>query len=212
MGGFWNALGQVGEGLAQGVAKKTPLGQGIYSGVQGYLDSRSAPPNVSPDAMMDMGVASQNAPDAGTYARYNSPTTPGVATPVNPGGTGDVGAPAQAPWSPPSTTPAPQVTSDPGSDQSMAAGGNQSQWNQSGNGGGGALAAGAKIALGLKGGAIITEPTLARIGEHGPEAVVPLTPRATNKMQPDLLEGHITAPKVPGVRYSRYKSFAHQTY
>jgi hypothetical protein len=59
----------------------------------------------------------------------------------------------------------------------------------------------------LAGGSVITEPTLARIGERGPEAVVPLTPRPSNKMQPDLLEAHGTAPKVPGVKYSRYKSF-----
>ena len=61
--------------------------------------------------------------------------------------------------------------------------------------------------MGLGGGGIVTKPTLARIGERGPEAVVPLTPRPGNKLQPDLLEGHVTAPKVPGVRYSRYKSF-----
>jgi hypothetical protein len=59
----------------------------------------------------------------------------------------------------------------------------------------------------LGGGGIITKPTLARIGEKGPEAVVPLTPRPGNKMQPDLLEGRLSNPAVPGVKYSRYKSF-----
>ena len=56
-------------------------------------------------------------------------------------------------------------------------------------------------------GQIVTKPTFARIGEHGPEAVVPLTPRAGNHLQPDILEGHVSGPKVPGVRYSRYRGF-----
>ena len=181
MGGFWNTLGQVGEGVLQGAAKKTPIGQAVYNGVQGYLDNKSQPPAASTDDMNALGLTSPNAPPAGTYARYNSPSTPGVATPVNPQVTGDVGAPAQAPWSPPPVTPAPQVTQDPGSQSGI---GNQSQWNgnSGGSNGGGALgsvlSAGAKVALGLKGGSIVTQPTLARIGEHGPEAVVPLTPRA----------------------------------
>ena len=64
----------------------------------------------------------------------------------------------------------------------------------------------AELAL-LGGGGIVTKPTLARIGERGPEAVVPLTPRPGNKMQPDVLEGRIAAPRVPGVHYARYKSF-----
>lgn len=56
----------------------------------------------------------------------------------------------------------------------------------------------------LEKGAIITQPSLVRLAEHGqPEAVVPLTPRAGNKMQPDLLEGHVAPPKPQGVNYSR---------
>ena len=54
-------------------------------------------------------------------------------------------------------------------------------------------------------GTVVTRPTIAKLGEEGPEAVVPLTPRAGNKMQPDLLEGRIAEPSVPGIRYSRYK-------
>lgn len=68
------------------------------------------------------------------------------------------------------------------------------------------MAADAAI-VGFKQGAIVTKPTIARIGEKGPEAVIPLTPRAGNKMQPDIMEGHISAPRVPGIKYSRYRSF-----
>ena len=56
-------------------------------------------------------------------------------------------------------------------------------------------------------GKIVTRPMIARIGENGPEAVVPLTPRAGNHMQPDIMEGHITPPKTPGIRYSRYTGY-----
>ena len=59
----------------------------------------------------------------------------------------------------------------------------------------------------LAGGKLITSPVVARLGESGPEAVVPLTPRPGNKLQPDLLEGHVGAPRVPGVQYSRYRRF-----
>ncbi len=83
--------------------------------------------------------------------------------------------------------------------------GNQSQWSQDpqSHGGGGGLAA----IAGLAHGAIVTSPTIARIGESGPEAVVPLTPRAGNRLQPDLLEGHVVPKGVPGMRLSRYRSF-----
>jgi hypothetical protein len=57
-------------------------------------------------------------------------------------------------------------------------------------------------------GTIVTKPTIAKLAEHGePEAVIPLTPRPANKMQPDILEGRISEPKVPGVRYQRYKGY-----
>jgi hypothetical protein len=210
MGGFWNTLGQVGQGLAQGIAKKSPLGQAVYGGVQNYMDKKSQPPTVGLDDMESLGITAPNTPTAGAYARYNSPSTPGVATPVNPQVTGDVGAPAQSPYAPPAVTPL-SVTQQPG-DETGSQIGNQSQWNQPSGSGqspvGNVIQAGLTKALGLKGGAIITQPTLARIGEHGPEAVVPLTPRAGNKLQPDLLEGHITPAKVPGVRYSRYRSYS----
>ena len=58
-----------------------------------------------------------------------------------------------------------------------------------------------------RGGTVVSQPMIAKLGEHGPEAVIPLNARAQNRMQPDMLEGHITAPKVPGVRYSRYRTF-----
>lgn len=59
----------------------------------------------------------------------------------------------------------------------------------------------------LAGGSLVTKPTIAKIGEKGPEAVIPLNPRAGNKMQPDVLEGHVSAPRVPGLHFSRYRTF-----
>jgi hypothetical protein len=35
-------------------------------------------------------------------------------------------------------------------------------------------------------GRIVTQPTLAKLGESGPEAVIPLTPRPENHFQPDI--------------------------
>lgn len=59
----------------------------------------------------------------------------------------------------------------------------------------------------LASGTVVNKPIIAKLGEGGPEAVVPLTPRAGNKMQPDILEGRVPAPRVPGVHYSRYKGY-----
>ena len=55
------------------------------------------------------------------------------------------------------------------------------------------------------GGKVVTQPSIVKLNKG--EAVVPLTPRPNNKLQPDLLEGHLAAPKVPMVNYSRYKSY-----
>lgn len=75
--------------------------------------------------------------------------------------------------------------------------------------GGGVLGSGADpdVSDTYASGSIVTRPTKALIGERGPEMVVPLTPRSQNRIQPDVFEGHITPPKVPGMRYSRYKSY-----
>ena len=171
-----------GSGYLQGLAQSSPLGNAVYNAF-------NAPQQ----------------PTAGPYARYQSPSN--AMTPM----------PAPPP-------PAPPV------DTSMSG----SQWGASapksgllgnvakavhpgatGDAADGIADAGADAAADsvavdaalLAGGGIITKPTLARIGEKGPEAVVPLTPRPGNKMQPDLLEGHMGMPHVPGVKYSRYKSF-----
>lgn len=131
--------------------------------------------------------ASQNSPIANSIiARYRRNMNP---DPNAMSGQQMVDAMNQNPVPQPTLQP-PKIGQNP--EQPDPQIGNQNQWNQP---------------QPMKGGAIVTQPTIAKIGEAGPEAVVPLTPRASNKMQPDLLEGHITAPKVPGVRYSRYKSF-----
>ncbi len=60
-------------------------------------------------------------------------------------------------------------------------------------------------------GVLVTKPTIARVGEHGPEAIVPLNNKMGNHVRPDLLEGHLGAPKVPGMRYQKQKSFTSPT-
>lgn len=57
----------------------------------------------------------------------------------------------------------------------------------------------------MAGGKIVTNPSIVSL-EKG-DSVIPLTPRAGNKFQPDLLEGHLAAPKPQGMQYSRYKSY-----
>lgn len=75
-------------------------------------------------------------------------------------------------------------------------------------------------------GGMAAEPMIAKVGEAGPEmaggriisspsivalkkgeSVVPLTPHASNKLQPDLIEGHVAAPNPQGIHYSRYKAY-----
>jgi hypothetical protein len=57
----------------------------------------------------------------------------------------------------------------------------------------------------IAGGRVVTQPSLVKLNKG--EAVIPLTPRPQNKLQPDLLEGHLAAPKVPGLQFARYKSY-----
>lgn len=57
----------------------------------------------------------------------------------------------------------------------------------------------------MAGGKLVTNPSIVRLAKG--DTVVPLTPRPNNKLQPDLLEGHLAAPKPQGLQYSRYKSY-----
>ncbi len=57
----------------------------------------------------------------------------------------------------------------------------------------------------MAGGKIVSSPSIVSLNKG--DSVIPLTPRPGNKFQPDLLEGHIAPPKVPGIQYSRYKSY-----
>ena len=54
----------------------------------------------------------------------------------------------------------------------------------------------------LGAGKLVTKPTIARVGEKGPEAIIPLTPRAGNKLSPDLLKDFPS-----GIPHPRYRSF-----
>lgn len=57
----------------------------------------------------------------------------------------------------------------------------------------------------VAGGRIVTSPSIVKLQKG--EAVVPLTPRPGNKLQPDLLEGHITAMKPQGESFSRFQRY-----
>jgi hypothetical protein len=61
-------------------------------------------------------------------------------------------------------------------------------------------------------GVLVTKPIIARVGENGPEAIVPLNNNAGNKVRPDLLEGHLAPPHVPGMRYQKFKGYKNPAY
>lgn len=54
-------------------------------------------------------------------------------------------------------------------------------------------------------GKIISSPSIVALNKG--DTVVPLTPHANNKMQPDLLEGHVAAPKPSGEQFSRFQRY-----
>jgi hypothetical protein len=167
MGGFAGALGQIGTGIAQNAANRSPVFRALY---QRYLSGRN--PTGTPQMANKPGYG-QVANTAGWT--INGQPLGDNAPAQGPGAMGQIPGPTGPPGADPMAT-------DVGSD--MGSGIPQ-----------------------LAGGTLITKPTIAKIGEAGPEAVVPLTPRPGNKMQPDIIEGRVAAPRVPGVHYSRYKSF-----
>lgn len=69
-------------------------------------------------------------------------------------------------------------------------------------------------------GQIVTQPMVARLGDKInpatgktiPEAVVPLNNSPHNHVNPELLEGHLSPPKLAGMKYSRYKGFSSPAY
>ena len=61
-------------------------------------------------------------------------------------------------------------------------------------------------------GILVTKPIIARVGESGPEAIVPLNNQPGNKVRPDLLEGHLAPPHMPGVRYQKFKGYVNPAY
>jgi hypothetical protein len=53
------------------------------------------------------------------------------------------------------------------------------------------------VAKFIEDGGIVTEPTLAVVGEAGPEAVVPLSDNPDAKLRPGFIEKSVNAPKLP---------------
>lgn len=56
-----------------------------------------------------------------------------------------------------------------------------------------------------QGDTLVHTPTIARIA--GGTQVIPFKPSATNKLQPDVLEGKVNPPKVPGMSLARYRGY-----
>lgn len=114
------------------------------------------------------------------------------------------GHPAQAPVSDPSQSPDPF---DGSVDPSQAASsGPQEQEMAGGNSPNG------PPIESYGGGKLVTQPTVARLGESGPEMVIPLNGKPGNHTRPDLLEGHLAPPQIKGMRYQRYRAFANKAY
>ncbi len=61
-------------------------------------------------------------------------------------------------------------------------------------------------------GKLVTHPIIARVGEKGPEAIIPLNNAPGNHVRPDMLQGHLAPPKVPGMRYQKFKGYVNPTY
>lgn len=188
---FWSDLG---ENILDNAAAKSPLARALVNRYRSSPDSSQGqfvgPPAIRPDG------SPQNAPEDPTQQPpYNDPSaTPGTGVPPAFGNLAAPGAGQQSSLA----NVLPQEAQMYGSQW------NQGQPQQQGSG---AVINALLGKINAAQGTLVTSPTIARIGEKGPEAVVPLTPRPGNKMQPDILEGHVSAPRVPGVRYSRYRTF-----
>lgn len=104
-----------------------------------------------------------------------------------------------------SDTPAPDNLASPPNqampdqpDNSIQESAALSPWRQPQSHSGASVAGALLPMIGAEQGTVVTEPTIAKVGENGPEMVVPLNPRAGNHLQPDILQG-------------RYKSTARQS-
>lgn len=185
MGGFWSTLGQVGEGIGQGMeqnaARKSPIFNGLYSA---YNSNRI---NNSMNQFRDLNVADPTGQTNGIDTWDGSqPAQIGTDSPL-----------MSESIPPPAPTPAPNPNSIP--DSPLA---NHGQSNNES-----VLSRVLPVLLNAAEGTVVTKPTIAKLGEKEPEMVVPLHSKAANRIQPDILEGRISPPRVPGVHYSRYRSF-----
>lgn len=183
MGGIGGFLSDLGQAEFQRIGQRSPIGKALYNRYKPNAPGTGipeGPPPINPDGSPD--TSGQDAMQGANQAA----------------GLGDLSKP-NAGMSASMDNTMPDAAS-------MAT---MSPWNQpSQSNGRGALGGLASMAMmGAAKGTIVTKPTIARIGESGPEAVVPLTPRPGNHLNPDILEGHVSEPKVPGVRYSRYKTY-----
>jgi hypothetical protein len=186
MGGFLGALRAVGEGIASQSTLGTAIAENLDPSFQPAQQNQQGLLGAAGRYMRNRRNA-QDSPNA--PSNYDA-DVPGVV-PAHLTDPSDPNDPNRYMGQPPLEGP------DPGQ---VAA---SSQWNQPPTAG--RLPGLASLAAAS--GTVVTSPTIAKIGEKGPEMVVPLKARGGNRIQPDVLEGHITPPKSPNIRYSRYRSF-----
>lgn len=186
MGGFWQTFGNNLEQQEADKAKKSPLSSALFSALAGRYGQAQPAGSQNPSQM----------------TQYDA--TPPQMGPLN--------------QSPDTVLPNPEAGAD-------------SQWNQPDSThkpgqGGGDIATALSGVEGMALGGMAPHRQIARVAESGPEnvngkiisspsivalnkgdTVVPLTPHANNKMQPDLLEGHVAAPHPSGEQFSRFQRY-----
>lgn len=191
MGGFWNTLGQFGQGVGQGMlnnaAQQSPLVGGVYNAYQSNRKKKIA--NTWAEQQ------EQNQIDARQQDLNDIPFAPTPSTLD----TWDGSTPVQSNTASPLVTDSPQMQPpNPNTIPDSPLAQHQKQ--------GGGLTSMLPMLL-AEHGTVVTKPTIVKLGEKEPEMVIPLHPKAGNHIQPDILEGRVSPPRVPGVHYSRYRSF-----
>lgn len=205
-------LGNAGMMFAKGLAQSSPVGSLLY----GALAPQPKPVQGPPPGAGGIPISQLPQPLPVTQAPGPPPDVP-----APPAGSAWGQSAPKTPWaSALKKQPQPQNLATPGAGAAASGQGSQDASAQASSQGVPMTGGGApnisedlmgdlpEFAGLLGGGKLVTKPTLAKIGEKGPEAVVPLTPRPGNKLGPDLLEGRLRPPVPKGLHYSEYHSFS----
>lgn len=203
MSGFGQVANGFGNALMDEARQNSPLANGLYSRYKHPQSDQTGPMFGSGPSMDNgMGIESPPSPPPPNPMQTQAQPLPSLPQP-HAQDSADIGGMQNNELGNQWSRPDPQSSGGAGTDflhkklglESLAPGGS-----------------GGVVPEAMAHGKIVTSPTIARVGESGPEAVIPLTPRAHNKLNPDLLEGHITNPKVPGIRYSSYRHFTNRAF